>query len=144
MAVTPPPAPLITREQLEARYSKVVVDRVLDDANDGEADEDAIARLIADASSRVRGRVGPLLDLNALDPVKQTEIVRIALDIAGAYLALRHPEILRGRDGFRMLEQADKEMEAIHFGKADLGTEEDPQTSQAASVVSDPATEWGE
>jgi hypothetical protein len=141
MAITPPPAPLITRGQLESRVSAVVLDRVLDDSGSGAAENDAVERILLDASSKVRGRIGPLTDLNKLDPVKQTELVRIGLDIATAYLALRHPEIMK-RDGFKLLEQAEKELEAIHIGKADLATEEDPQVFQSASVFSDPATEW--
>jgi phage gp36-like protein len=143
MAVTPPPAPLITRAQLESRVSATVLDRVLDDSGSGEADVDAVQRILLDASSKIRGALGPLTDLNTLDPEKQTEVVRIALDIATAYLALRHPEILK-RDGFTMLDRSEKELAGIHVGKADLGTEEDPQVYQSASVYSDAATEWGE
>lgn len=126
MAVTPPPAPLITRAQLEARYSKTVVDRVFDDANDGEADNDSVQQILLDASSRVRGKIGPVVDLNAIDPLVATEVQRIALDVAGAYLAMRHPELLR-RDGFKILEQADKELSEIRLGKSDLGTEAGPE-----------------
>jgi hypothetical protein len=126
MAVTPPPASLITREQLEARVSKTVLDRVLDDSGSGEADNDAVQQLLFDASSKVRGKIGPIVNLNELDPATASEVVRISLDVATAYLALRHPELLR-RDGFKILELAEKELCDIRLGKADFGTESGPE-----------------
>jgi hypothetical protein len=61
--------------------------------------------------------------------------VRIALDIAHAYLAIRHPEVMR-QDGFKMMALSDKDLAQIRVHQADLGTEEAPELKHGARVRS--------
>lgn len=134
--------PLITRAQLSARISPTALGRCCDDSGQGDADDDAVARALADASSKIRGKLGPTLKVDELDPAVATEVVRIGLDIAHAYLAIRHPEVMR-QDGFKMMQLADKDLCQIRIGEADLGTEEGEDMKQGARVRSkDTDREW--
>lgn len=120
-----PLPPLFTRKQLESRCSPTTVQRVLDDFGEGAPDVDAVDQLIADASSKLRGKLGPIIDLEALDPLVATEARRIGLDLAEAFMAIRHPEVVR-KDGFAMMKLALKELDDIRTAKADFGTEKGP------------------
>lgn len=128
---------LATREQLENRYSPVTVGRVCDDFDQGSSSNDAIEQILFDGSSKVRGRLGPLCDLSQLDVFSATEVVRLTLDVCGAYMALRHPEVMR-KDGDAMMRQADADLKAVRLGQADLGTEEEPDVTDYGVVVSGP------
>lgn len=136
--------PLFSRKELEDRYSPTTVQRVLDDFGEGSPSVDAIDQIRADASSKVRGKIGPSVNLDDLDPEVATEVKRIALDVAGALMAIRHPEVVR-RDGIALMKLAEKDLEGIRLGQADLGTEDEQgDTTQYGVVVSDPRprTSW--
>jgi len=84
--------------------------QVFDDDDDGTPDPAAIAMLIDDASSYVLefyygNHKG--VDISALDVPKALR--RMALDVAHAYLAIRHAEYVRA-DGYKMMERIDKEL----------------------------------
>jgi hypothetical protein len=123
--VADPLPPLFTRKELEDRCSPITVQRVLDDYGEGSPSVDAIDQIRADASSRLRGKLGPIINLDALDPLVATEARRIGLDIADAMLAMRHPEVLR-KDGVALMKLALKELDDIRTAKADFGTEKGP------------------
>jgi phage gp36-like protein len=127
--------PFITAKQLNDRVGEIIVDRILRAPGSGKADPEAIERVCRDASSWVRGNIGPVYDLSKLPEDSAEEIVRISLDVAHAYLAQRHPEIIRV-DGFKMLEQAAKDIKKIRFGEANLGTREEPAPANEGTHVS--------
>lgn len=120
------PDPLFTADQLRARLSSLAVDRIYDDNGDGNADADPLTQLQRDASSKVRGHLGPVYDTALLTPGASDELVRIALDVAHAMAAQRHPEVLR-IDGYRMMEQAEKELKKLREGVTNLGIETSPE-----------------
>jgi phage gp36-like protein len=117
--------PLITDEQLEARLSSYVVNRLLDDNGDGAGDADVLLQLRKDASAKVRGHIGPVFDPDTLDENIVDEVVRITLDVAQAMAAQRHPEVMRV-DGFELMKQAERDLKKIRIGESNLGTKEDP------------------
>lgn len=117
--------PLITKAQLEARLSRVLVQRIYDDNDDGDADADPVAALIRDASSKVRGRLGPVFDPETLDENTVDEVVRITLDVAVAYAAQRHPEIVQ-YDWEALMKQSDADLKMLRLGEANLGTNQSP------------------
>lgn len=133
-AVNPP---LFTQGQLEARLSKTTVTRIFDDDNDASADSDPIAGLIRDATSKVRAWLGPTYDLDQIDPTKQDEVVRLALDVASAMAAQRHPEYVR-IDGYKMMEQAERDLTTLRKGLTNLGikTAPEPAANQGGEVES--------
>ena len=123
------PTPYITQADLEARLGASKIRRILDDSNVGEPDKTAVDQVIADSQSKVDGKIkgiySPIpLNLNA-GPVP-TEIKRLTLDVAVAYLAIRHPEYVRV-DGVRLLELADKELSALRKAESRLNTDAAPE-----------------
>lgn len=118
--------PLITLKQLQDRLSRPVLDRIYDDDEVGEANTGPVEGLIRDASSKVRGKLGPVYDPDAIDENTNDEIVRIALDIAYAYAAQRHPEVVR-IEWEPLMKQAEKELLEIRTGLANLGTNASPE-----------------
>lgn len=114
-----------TQEELEARVSAAVVRLILDDNNDGTADSDPIKSVIRDAESYAEGFLRGVYTL-PITPVP-TELKRICLDVAVAYLALRHPEALRLFDGNRMLETARQELKDLRNGVTRLNVETAPE-----------------
>ncbi len=119
-------APLITKEQLENRLSKLVLDRIYDDDGTGEANSEPVDALIRDASSKVRGKLGPVYNPDVIDENTNAEVTRITLDVAVAYAYQRHPEIARA-DWEAIMKQADKELAEIRTGLANLGTNAPPE-----------------
>ena len=138
MALTPAVAPLFSQEQLEARLSATTVRRIYDDNNDGATDTDPIIQLQKDASSKVRGTLGPVYDPDKLDPATLDEVVRLALDVAQAMAAQRHPEYVR-IDGFKLMKQAIDELALLREGMSNLGTNAapEPAANQGGDVDSD-------
>lgn len=138
MALTPAVAPLFTQEQLEARLSATTVKRIYDDANNGSADSNAIIQLQRDASSKVRTVLGAVYDPDLLTPATLDEVVRLALDVAQAMAAQRHPEYVR-IDGFKLMKQATDDLELIRKGLSNLGTNAapEPAANQGGDVDSD-------
>jgi phage gp36-like protein len=117
--------PLITKAQLEARLSRVLVQRIFDDNDDGVADNDPVTALIRDASSKVRGRLGPVYNPETLDENTVDEVIRITLDVATAYAAQRHPEIVQ-YDWEALMKQSDADLKMLRLGEANLGTNASP------------------
>jgi hypothetical protein len=131
--------PLITKKQLENRLSAIIVKRIYDDNNDGSADSDPLNQLLLDASSKFRGALGTIYDIDTFDQNTLDEVVRISLDIAQAYAAQRHSEIVRV-DGFKLMQQAEKDIEKIRAGLSNLGTKgpPEPAANQGGIVTEDP------
>lgn len=131
--------PLVDRAMVEARWSPALVQRVLNDYGQGSPSDDAIALLIEDASSKVRGYVGPIVNLEELDAVTAPEVRRLTLDVVGALMALRHPEVVR-KDGEKLMKLAERDLERIREGKSDFGSEDQPTLANegATAVSGDP------
>lgn len=134
MAAAPP---LITKEDLEARISPEFLSYVLDDSGTGDADEDAVSLVIADATTWVRGKIGPVFDLGTLNADTAGDLKRIALDVAHAYLAQRHPNIMQV-DSSKIFDRCSRDIKAIRMGEASLGTEgtPEPAANQGGDVTS--------
>lgn len=126
--------PLVDRALVEARWSPVLVERVLNDIGNGAPSEDAIALIIEDASSFVRGYVGPIVDLTQLDATVAPEVRRLTLDVVGALMAQRAPEVMR-RNGFEMMKQAERHLERIRKGLNDFGSEDQPTIANEGGEV---------
>jgi phage gp36-like protein len=133
--------PYITRAQLENRLSKIVVQRIFDDNNDGSADANPVNQLLKDASSKLRSTLGQLENLDELTAESDTadEVTRLCLDIAQAYAAQRFPEFVRV-DGFKLMKQAEADLARLRMGFTNLGTNQVQEP--VAFVVSDPPRGW--
>jgi hypothetical protein len=131
-------ADLITIEQLEARLSATGVTRLYDDDNDGEADDEPIAQLCRDASSKVRGKLGPVYDPDNITADAADEVVRVALDQAFAMAVQRFPEVMKFHDWEKLMAQADKDLKELRNGMANLGvnTPPEPAANQGGRVTS--------
>jgi phage gp36-like protein len=131
--------PLITRAQLENRLGKVTVQRLADDNNDGVADKSVVDQLLEDATSKVRGALGPWYDsatTTAENATTATELRRIALDAAVAMAAERRPTIIK-LDWVEKMKQVDRDLARIANGRANLGADPPPaQRNQRARVIS--------
>jgi phage gp36-like protein len=114
--------PLITKEQLIARLGQNQFDRVFDDNNDGKADKLSEEQVRKDASSKVRGAIGPVYTQAQLTSATE-ELVRITLDVAEAMATRRRPTILKG-DWTELMAQADKDLKAVRMTMANLGTDD--------------------
>lgn len=111
-------APLISQKDLEDRVSRQLVRAGLDDNNDGFSDAGPVNRILVDASSYVMGAIGGAYDFPIGSPYPN-ELQRIALDVACAYLSIRHPEMVRF-DGQAMLLQARAELKDLKNGVTQL------------------------
>lgn len=110
----------ISKAQLEARFGAAQVKAILDDDNDGVADADPLARVIADASSKVDSYLRHLYGRHMPFAVVPDEVVRLTLDVACGMLAERHPEYCR-RDFTKALDRAEKDLMLLRTGKTSLG-----------------------
>lgn len=125
------------QSDLEAELSSEVVRQFLDDDNDGNADNDALQRLQHRSAGRVIGglqRAYPALVAAAaawqvnLDLVPE-RIRTLALDVAIAILAKRHPEYVR-RDWVKLFKFVDEEIARIRVSGVDgLAIETTPETA---------------
>lgn len=131
-------APLITKEQLEARVGAVQLGRCCDDNNDSQGDKVVIDQLLDDASSYVRAGM-PQHDPSDLTPANALvtgELRRLALDAAVLMLAERRPTIIK-----RNIEQAREALEScldrLLKGQRSLGSKTNPTPADnSVSVVS--------
>ena len=130
-------AHLITPGDVYSRISKTRVDRCLNDAGLGSSDSDAMNGLLEDVSTWIRGKVGPITELSALDAATAGDLKRIALDLARAYLCERAPEVMR-QDAKPIFERCAKDIKAIRIGEASIGTEvpPDPMANHGGEVTS--------
>jgi len=120
------PRLLIDQAQLEDAIGKLTVQRIYDDDGDGTADVDAVTGLLAEASSKVLSYIGPVYDVDQIDPQTQYEVVRLTKDVCRAYASQRYPEFMRGADGFALMKQAEKELESLRKGFTNLVEKETP------------------
>lgn len=135
-------APYLTKAQLVARVSQTTVDRVLDDSGSGQADGDAVTQVLADASNFVRAGCGFVFDIDSLvaaNPVEAGELIRIGLDVAHAYLADRHPEILKMGTKWveAKLKRAREELALVRQGKSNVAMPNAPTPDKVGGVVID-------
>lgn len=124
-----------TQSDLENRLSANVVARALDDNNDGSADAGPVARLIADASSYVDGFLRGVYTL-PLSPSVPNEVKRLALDVAAAMLAIRHPAYVKF-DGFEAMKLARADLKDLREGRSrlDIMTAPEPAANEGATIV---------
>lgn len=130
--------PLITKAQLIARLGQVQFGRVFDDNNDGQADKLSEEQVRKDASSKVRGAIGPTYTQAQLTAAND-ELIRITLDAAEAMSMRRRPTILKG-DWTEVMAQVDKDLKAIRMTMANLGTDgaPEPAANNGGEVVNGP------
>lgn len=117
--------PYFTRAQLEARVSAKTVREVLDDNNDGTPDSDVIEQVRKDATSKVDSTlaaVGIVVDMNDVP----YEVTRLSLDVAVAFLAQRHPEVMR-KDWVALMAEAERELKALRDNETVLGPPPAPE-----------------
>ncbi len=128
---------LWTQDDLEAELSAEVVRQFLDDDNDGDADADPLLRLQERSAGRVIGglqRTYPAVVAAAegwqadLDDVPE-RLRSLALDVATAILAKRHPEYVR-RDWVKLFKFVNEEIARIRETGIDgLAIETTPETA---------------
>lgn len=124
---------LFTKKQLEDRISSKKVKRLYDDNSDGNADQDPVNQLRADASSKVRSFLEPMGIMTSIvllfdqttgellpNKVVPEEIVRLSLDVGVALAAQRHPEVMR-QDWTLLMKQCDTDLGNLRSGKTSLG-----------------------
>lgn len=121
-----------TQADLEARIGTSILVACFDDDNDGEADATAIARIVEDASSYCDGYFAALGILPFQGDPPST-VKRLALDVAVAFVAQRHPEVLH-RDWEALLKAASDELDGLRKGKTQLGLTA-PDVEPAANAV---------
>ena len=140
-AVAPPLRYGIVPNDLRDRIGADIVDAVLDDNNDGQADKNPLYRLLADAISFVEGSAGGHYSLNAMrlvDPAPN-ELVRLILDAAEWMTVKRHPEVQRGQSWDKLREINRQDITDWAKGQRRLDTEAAPEVSktQGGKTVSE-------
>lgn len=115
----------ITIEDLKDRLSEQVLQQILDDDNDGDPDATVVDRLISDAESKVNAALRNLYTLPLPTP-PPNEVKRLALDVAEALAARRHPEYVR-RDWEKLMSYADGELDKLSTGKRRLDVQSTPE-----------------
>ena len=130
-----------TKKQLENRISADAVQRIYDDNNDGDADSDPINDLLYDATAKVDSYLSAVIPT----PVEKVgspaeyprEVIRMTLDVAEAYAAKRHPEVV-ARDWEKLMKAAESDLKSYREGKTKLGSlPADPAANHGGSVVAD-------
>jgi len=134
-------APLITEQQLSDFLSALVLQRICDDAGEGEAAVEAVESILAYASSMLRGKLGQVENLSAIDEDLRPEVTRIGLEICQARAAIRHPEVMR-MDGFELMKMAKSDLKAIRVNEAGLGTRDKPAQTEYAAVIASSPRRW--
>lgn len=118
--------PLVTRQNVERRLGAGFVRRVFDHNGDSATDGPSLDELLADASSKVRGGLGLVFDIDNFDPAIATELRRIALDAALAMMARDHQGAYP-KDWVSLMDQVDRDIEKVRKGIANLGTKQPPE-----------------
>lgn len=108
--------PYITQTQLENRIGTHNVRRVCDDDNDGVADAAVVTSLLTDSSAIVRGHLKGVLDLTAVAASPPEEVVRLTLDVAVAFMAMRAPEVMM-MNGQQLRNRAEADCKAFRENK---------------------------
>lgn len=118
--------PYWIKSDLEARLGAEPVRQMLDDDNDGEADDAAIEALQADSDAFVEGFLRPLYDLKAVRLAQPHQVKRLSLDHAVVQCAKRNPQY--GRKDWKDLERSLlNELELIRRNIVRLNTEVSPE-----------------
>lgn len=120
--------PLVTKLDLERRLGASFVRRVFDQNNDGLADNPSVDELCLSASSKVRGGLGLVYDIDSFDPAIATELKRVATDCALAMLARDYPAAYP-RDWVPLMQQVDQDISNVRKGVANLGTKQAPESA---------------
>lgn len=118
--------PYWEKSDLEARLGAEPVRQVLDDDNDGEADDAAIAALQADSDAFVEGFLRPLYDLNQVRLARPHQVKRLSLDHAVVQCAKRNPQYIR-KDWKDLEQSLLNELELIRRNIVRLNTEVSPE-----------------
>lgn len=118
--------PLVTAADLRARLGADTVTRCFDHNSDSAADIPALDSICNDASSKVRGALGLVFDLDGFDPTIATELKRLALDAAIAMTARDFPAAVT-RNWVELMDQVDRDLAAVRKGMANLGTKQTPE-----------------
>lgn len=129
---------LFDLQDLEARISADTVKQILDDDNDGTADDNAVTRLIEDGSSYVIERIA---DVWPIEDPPQRPLVRLGLDAATAYAAMRHPEYVR-RDWKALFEWIDKQIDRFREERATLVESLPTDPDDGYDIITDPRRGW--
>jgi phage gp36-like protein len=125
-----------TKQQFENRLSKIVVQRIYDDNNDGQTDTDPVQDCLDDASAKVDSYLAPV-GLLPLSPPYPREVIRLELDVAQVYAAQRFPEIVRV-DWKELLKASTEDLDNLRKGKTMLGSAPpDPAANHGATVQAD-------
>lgn len=120
--------PYITQSDLEDRLSVAVVKQIFDDSNVGTASANPISRILKDASSKVAGYLRSTYDLDAVAASPPNEVIRLALDVAEAFAARRHPEYVR-RDWKDLIAAAESELKLLRSGVTRLDVKLAPESA---------------
>lgn len=111
--------PYITKADLSKRISPQVLQQIYDDEEIGAANDDAVAAVCADASSKVASYLRPIYDLAVVANSPPHEVVRLSLDVAEAYAAQRFPSYVR-RDWEKLMKQAEGDLDKLRKGHTRL------------------------
>lgn len=128
------PYPYFTSDDLEDRLSRDVVRQILDDNNDGAADANAVDRLLKDASSKVASYLRGTYDLDAVKTNTPNEVVRLALDVAEALAARRHPEHVKGKDWEKLMRAVESDLTKLRNGVTRLDVIGTPEPAKNVGV----------
>jgi hypothetical protein len=118
----------IDRAKVERRLSVAVVRRIYDDLNLGvafsEADAEGgpdspLAQLIVDSESEFEGYCRGIYDLTALRAAKPPGAVRLCLDLAEAFAALRFPRAMN-RDAMLLEQRVTAKLKALRRAEVRL------------------------
>jgi len=128
-----------TQSDLEARLSATTVSQVFDDDNSGSSDVAPIALLIADASSKVdsylRGTYSKYMPFETVP----NEVKRLALDVAVAFVAQRHPEVVR-MAWKELMDAAEADLAKLRDGKTRLDVADAVPANAGGGVIGDDET----
>lgn len=127
--------PLVTKAHIEGRIGADNLRRMLDFNHDGVVDLQAVDRYCEDATSKVRGALGPWYDTatsTSANASTATELRRIAIDAVLAMIARDFPGSTKW-DWVAVMAQVDHDLKMIRNGRANLGSDGPPvQRSQRA------------
>jgi hypothetical protein len=139
---------LITQQQVSNRLGATRLARLTDDNRDGSADTDIVTQLRRDASSKVVGYLLPVMGsvtaiVAAAADDSAHEIVRVTLDVFEAFVARRHPEVMRNADWAEMLKAAERDLKNIReaYTRVDTDAAPNPPANVGGEVYPDPTSE---
>lgn len=132
----------IVGADIQNRIGAAAYLRLFDDNNDGAADADPIAQVIADAQAKVDGYLRGAYSLDEVAANPPNQVKRLCLDVAQAYLAMRHPMAVR-IDWEKLLQAAERDLKRLRTGeiRLDVVGAPEPATNEGGEyAVGDPDT----